>query len=118
MFGPTTFRQAGMSTDLETRFKTRTVTDLAVNYQINDKMTFTFNINNLFDITPKWEFKALNATGAALLSSTAVDQYGLTQAQVQRDLITFNGRYPITTYDGSHFSQLGRMFNAALNVRF
>ena len=118
VFGPTTFRQAGMDANLETRFKTRTVTDLALNYQINDKMTFTFNINNLFDITPKWEFKALNATGAALLSSTSVDQYGLTPAQVQRDLITFNGRYPITTYDGSHFSQLGRMFNAALNVRF
>ena len=118
VFGPTTFRQAGMDANLETRFKTRTVTDLALNYQINDKMTFTFNINNLFDITPKWEFKALNATGAALLSSTAVDQYGLTPTQVQRDLITFNGRYPITTYDGSHFSQLGRMFNAALNVRF
>jgi iron complex outermembrane receptor protein len=118
IFGPTTFRQAGMSEHLKTEFKTRTVTDFAVNFQINPRMTFTFNINNLFDVKPKWEFEAVDATGAALLSSTTKDQYGLTPAQVQRDLITFNGRYPITTYDGSHFSQLGRMFNAALNVRF
>lgn len=118
VFGPTQFRQAGMSRDLKTEFKTRTVSDLSVNYNVNDRMTFTFNVNNVFDVLPKWEFKALNADGEKLLNSTAVDRYGLTPRQVQSDLITFNGRYPITTYDGSHFSQLGRTFNAALNVRF
>ena len=34
------------------------------------------------------------------------------------DLITFNGRYSMVTYDGSHFSQLGRIFNASLQYRF
>ena len=118
VFGPTTFRQAGLDDNLETRFKTRAVTDFAVNYSLTDKMTLTFNINNLFDVTPKWEFRALNPTGAALLSSNAKDQYGLTPRDIQSNLITFNQRYAMVTYDGSHFSQLGRMFNAALNVRF
>ncbi len=67
---------------------------------------------------PKWEFRAVNASGQALLDDTTVDQWNRTREKIQSDLITFNGRYPITTYDGSHFSQLGRIFNASLNVRF
>lgn len=118
VFGPTKFRQAGLDSNLETRFKTRTVTDFAVNYSMTDKVTLTFNINNVFDVTPKWEFHALNSTGAALLSSTAKDAYGLTPREIQSNLITFNQRYAMVTYDGSHFSQLGRIFNAAVNVRF
>lgn len=117
VFGPTTFRQAGMSTNLKTEFKTRTVTDFAINYNLSDRMTLTFNINNVFDVQPKWEFKALNAAGQADLDSTNIRKYG-TFRQEQSDLITFNGRYPITTYDGSHFSQLGRMYNMALTYRF
>lgn len=118
VFGPTKFRQAGLDANLETRFKTRTVTDFSVNYAMTDKVTLTFNVNNMFDVTPKWEFHALNSTGAALLASTAKDQYGLTPREIQSNLITFNQRYAMVTYDGSHFSQLGRIFNAAVNVRF
>ena len=118
VFGPTTFRQAGLDANLETRFKTRAVTDFAINYSLTDKMTLTFNVNNLFDVTPKWEMRALNPTGAALLASTSKDQYGLTPRDIQSNLITFNQRYAMVTYDGSQFSQLGRIFNAALNVRF
>jgi iron complex outermembrane receptor protein len=103
---------------METVFKTKTVTDFSVNYQMSDKMTLTFNINNLFDVTPKWELRGLNAQGNADLASNVVDGTGRTPRQVQADAITFNQRYAITTYDGSQFSQLGRMFNAALNVRF
>jgi iron complex outermembrane receptor protein len=32
--------------------------------------------------------------------------------------VTFNGRYAIVTYDGSQFSQLGRIFAASVNYRF
>ncbi|SHH54789.1 TonB-dependent siderophore receptor [Massilia sp. CF038] len=118
VFGPTTFRQADLDSNLKTEFKTKTVTDFGVNYQMTDKITLSFNINNLFDVTPKWEMKALNPTGQALLDSTTLDASGRTPSQVQSDAITFNQRYAITTYDGSQFSQLGRIFNAALNIRF
>jgi iron complex outermembrane recepter protein len=119
VFGPTRFHQAGIDTNLDTEFKTKLVTDFAVNYQITPAMTFSFNINNVFDVTPKWEFKALNAAGEALLKSTALDpSYGLTPIQMQTNLITFNGRYSMVTYDGSHFSQLGRTFAASLQYRF
>lgn len=118
VFGPTTFRNAGLDSNLAVKFKTKTVTDFAVNYQLTDNMTLAFNINNLFDVTPEWQMKALNPTGQALLNSTATNSYGLTPAQVQSNLITFNQRYSMVTYDGSHFSQLGRIFNLSLNLRF
>ncbi len=118
VFGPTTFHQAGISADLNTEFKTKVVTDFALNYKVNDKVTLTFNINNIFDVTPKWQFKALNAAGSALLADNSVNANGQTRREIQSDLITFDGRYAMVTYDGSQFSQLGRTFNAAMNVKF
>ncbi len=119
VFGPTRFHQADLSTlNIDTKFKTKTVTDFAINYKLTDRMTLTFNINNVFDVTPEWEFKANNAAGQAKLDSTDLDAYGRTFRQSESDAITFSQRYSMVTYDGSHFSQLGRMYNAALNYRF
>lgn len=120
MFGPTEFRNAGMSTDLKVEFETKIVTDLGITYQMNEKTTFSFNVNNLLNVLPKWKFVALNQDGEDLLNDTTpVPAYfGLTQKEIQSNLITFNNRYDIVTYDGSHFSQLGTMFNFAVNMRF
>lgn len=120
MFGPTEFRNAGMSTDLKVEFETKVVTDLGITYRMNEKTTFSFNVNNLLNVLPKWKFVALNQDGEDLLNDTTpVPAYfGLTQKEIQSNLITFNNRYPIVTYDGSHFSQLGTMFNFAVNIRF
>jgi iron complex outermembrane recepter protein len=119
VFGPTRFRNAGMDTNLEVKFKTRAVTDFAMNYNLTKNTTLSFNINNLLNVTPVWEFNALNATGQAIIDDKKKDAVtGLTPIQNQRNLITFNGRYSMMTYDGSHFSQLGRTFAASLNYRF
>ena len=118
VFGPTYFHQAGLDSNLETAFKTKTVTDFGVNYNLNKSTTLSFNVNNMFNVTPKWRIRAMNSAGQALLDSKAVDAYGMTPAEVQSNLITFNGRYSMVTYDGSQFSQLGRTFAASLNYRF
>jgi iron complex outermembrane receptor protein len=119
VFGPTHFRNAGMDENLEVAFKTKVVTDFAVNYEISKALTFSFNLNNVFNVTPSWHFSALNAKGQALMDSKAIDPtYQLTPIEIQRNLVTFNGRYSMVTYDGSQFSQLGRTFAAALNYRF
>ncbi len=119
VFGPTRFHQADLSTlNIDTKFKTKTVTDFALNYKLTDRMTLSFNVNNVFDVTPEWEFKANNAAGAAALADTTVDASGRTFAQRESDAITFSQRYAMVTYDGSHFSQLGRIYNLALNYRF
>jgi len=119
VFGPTHFRNAGMDDNLEVAFKTKTVTDFAMNYALTQNTTLSFNVNNMFNVTPSWHFNARNAQGQALLDSKTIDPtYGLTPVEIQRNLVTFNGRYSMVTYDGSQFSQLGRTFAAALNYRF
>lgn len=42
----------------------------------------------------------------------------LANLQGQSNLITFNQRYAQMSYDGYHFSQLGAIFNLAVNVQF
>ncbi len=120
MFGPTKFRNAGMNTNLQVEFLTKTVSDLGITFQMNDKTTIALNVNNILNVLPEWKFVALNSAGETLLNSTTPvpGYFTLTPREVESNLITFNQRYPIVTYDGSHFSQLGTMMNLAVNIRF
>jgi iron complex outermembrane receptor protein len=122
-FGKTTFKQKFMSSDLRTEFTPKVITDLAINYKASDKLTIAFNVNNLLNVLPEWAFKAENAAGQAIIDDTSVISIanggsGLTQLENEANAITFNGRYSQMTYDGSHFSQLGTMFNLSLNYQF
>ena len=114
VFGPTKFRQADFSDKgLYTEFKTAVVTDLGVNFSATQKLSFAFNINNIFDVIPKYKIKADDGSASA---NAIVNNAALLRAQ---DLnITFDGRYDITTYDGSQFSQLGRLFSLSINYKF
>ncbi len=113
-FGKTEFKQNGLAQDprtneflLKTVFDEKIVTDLAVTYDLFGSVSLTANINNLFNVIPKWKLVALSPAGQAILNDPA-------QAKTQRNLITFNGRYDIMTYDGYHFSQLGRIYNLSV----
>lgn len=117
-FGKTTFNQQGMDSDLFTEFIPKIVTDLSVNWDINEKVSVLFNINNLLNVLPEWEFKAENAAGQAIIDDTSTNSLGITPIQEQSNLITFNQRYSQMTYDGYHFSQLGTLFNLAVTYRF
>ena len=110
-FGKTTFKQQGMDSNLRTEFTPNIVTDLGINFNATDKITFALNVNNLLNMLPKWSFKAENAVGQAILNDPA-------QTKNQSNLITFNQRYSQMTYDGYHFSQLGTMFSLSLNYKF
>ena len=99
------------SSDLRTEFIPKIVTDLGVNYNATEKLTISLNVNNIFNVLPEWEFTNATATGQAILDGAAV-------SNSPSNLITFNQRYSQTTYDGSHFSQLGTMFNLSVNYRF
>jgi iron complex outermembrane receptor protein len=117
-FGKTEFKQQGISQDaatgvfnLKTVFDPKIVTDLAVTYDVLANMSLALNINNLFNIAPSWKFEALTPAGAAILSDPA-------QVRNQTNLLTFNGRYDRMTYDGFHFSQLGRIYNLGVTYRF
>ncbi|MGB4958982.1 MAG: TonB-dependent receptor [Saprospiraceae bacterium] len=110
LFGPTTFRQQGLTDGLFTEFATKIVTDLGITYQTSKNSTLSININNLLNVLPEWSFKA-DSGKESLLSDAAL-------LKANSNAITFNQRYSQMTYDGYHFSQLGTMFNAALNIRF
>ncbi len=111
LFGPTTFRQNGLDTNLKTVFDPKVVTDLGANFQLGKSITLGLNINNIFNIMPKWKFVALNTKGESILKDPKAVFFNT-------NLLTFNGRYSNVTYDGSHFSQLGTTFAANLNFRF
>jgi len=127
LFGPTKFRNQGLQdleslvggndadsdggSDLGVEFMTRVVTDLGVNFNATDKITLALNVNNLLNVLPEWEFKALTPTGTAVLNDPAAEKTAF-------NLITFNGRYTQMSYDGYHFSQLGTMINLSLNYKF
>ncbi|MEO6901961.1 MAG: TonB-dependent receptor [Bacteroidia bacterium] len=111
VFGPAKFRNAGLDKNLEIEFLTKLVTDLGINFQLNSKTTFSFNVNNIFNVLPEWKFVALTPAGLDLLNTPA-------KVKVLSDAMTFNQRYPVTTYDGSHFSQLGTLLNLSVNVKF
>lgn len=110
-FGKTTFKQGGLDENLRTEFIPKIVSDLAINFKATDHLSFAINVNNLFDVFPEWEFVAENAAGEALMKDAAY-------LQAQSNGITFNQRYPKVTYDGSHFSQFGRMYNLSINYKF
>ena len=111
VFGPTKFKNAGLSNDLRVEFLTKVVTDLGVTFSATDKLTIAANINNLLNVLPEWQFKAENSNGTAIINNPVA-------IKEQSDLITFNQRYSQMTYDGYHFSQLGTMFNLSLNYKF
>lgn len=110
-FGKSTFMQAGLDENLKTEFIPKVVTDLSISYDVTDKLNVTGNVNNIFNVLPEWKFVALNETGQGLLDDPVAKQN-------QSNLITFNQRYSQMTYDGSHFSQLGTIYNLSVRVTF
>ena len=109
-FGKTTFKQAGLSSDLRTEFIPKVVTDLGIQFRATNKLSLNMNINNILNVLPEWEFKAENAAGSALLANPAA-------VKNESNLITFNQRYSQMTYDGYHFSQLGTLFNFSITYK-
>ena len=110
-FGPTKFKQADFSNPgLTTEFLTAQVTDLGVVYDATEKLSIAFNINNIFNVKPKYKITADNASAQAIINNPAALKSEISN-------ITFNGRYDTVTYDGSHFSQLGTMFNLSFNYK-
>jgi iron complex outermembrane receptor protein len=108
-FGPTEFRQTGLNENLKTVFEPKVVTDIGYTVKLWGNVTLAANINNVFDVLPEWKLEALNAAGKATLAA---------EEKRQKNLITFNGRYSIMTYDGYHFGQLGRIYNLTLTYGF
>jgi iron complex outermembrane receptor protein len=111
LFGPTTFNNADLDENLELEFKPNVVTDLGIAYSFTNQFSASVTLQNLLNVFPEYKLIAENAAGESILNDPA-------QVRDQINNITFNGRYPVVTYDGSQFSQMGTMFLIQLNYRF
>ncbi|MBO0951225.1 TonB-dependent receptor [Fibrella forsythiae] len=115
LFGSTSFQDldngGAVMEHIKATFVPAAVTDLSVGYTFSKKVTGTINVNNLFNVLPKWDLIALDAEGAKVTNDPTA------KARLRGDL-GFSGRYDILGYNGSQFSQLGTTFNANLNIKF
>lgn len=115
LFGPTKFQDLDNGgpdmENIKQVFKPAVVTDLNVGYNFTPKVALSLNVNNLFNVLPKWELEALNSAGQQVLNNK-------TQKELLEGFLSFGGRYRILAYNGSQFSQLGTIYQAALTVRF
>lgn len=115
LFGTTRFQDLDNGgSDLENirqEFKPAVVTDINFGYDFTKKVNVSFTVNNVFNVLPKWELKALNPAGQAVLNDAAAKS-------LLEGFLAFSGRYRILGYNGSQFSQLGTIFQASLNFRF
>ena len=115
LFGPTRFQDldngGSIMNHIKAEFTPAVVTDLSLGYSFSDKVSLALNCNNLLDVLPKWNLVALDDEGARAIADQA-------DKSLLRGFLGFSGRYDILGYNGSQFSQLGRLFNAQLSIRF
>jgi iron complex outermembrane receptor protein len=111
LFGKTTFNNADLDENLTLEFTPNVVTDLGVQYNFTSQFSASLTLQNLLNVYPEYKLKANNPAGESILADPV-------QVKDQINNITFNGRYPVLTYDGSQFSQMGTMFMVQLTYRF
>jgi iron complex outermembrane receptor protein len=90
-------------------FKPGLLTDLTVSHRLKSSVNLSLSINNIFNVLPKWDLVALDATGVNALKDP-------NKVQTIKNGITFNGRYPNLSYYGAHFNQLGTTFELSLKI--
>ena len=125
LIGPTGFRDTENGGDymnnIKAVFKPAVLTDLAIGYSLSKKVSIALNCNNLLGVLPKWdlEFSPL-VSGADPAGETAAKALLANPAgkALLRGFLGFSGRYDTMGYNGSQFSQLGRILNAQLSVKF
>jgi len=110
LFGPATLRNEGLDRNIRLVFMPKLITDMNLSHRFSNRLEASLAVNNLLNILPEYELKALSGEGQAVLSNPV-------RVRQNVNAVTFNGRYGIVTYDGSHFSQLGTTFLVAVNVR-
>jgi iron complex outermembrane recepter protein len=125
LFGKTGFRDIDNGGDdmvyLKSVFSPAVVTDLSIGYAISKKIGIGININNIFNVLPKWDIVVdpIEASpNAAKLAAATARLADPAKKALLRGALGFSGRYDILGYNGSQFSQLGTIFNANLNIKF
>lgn len=113
LFGTSKFEPILVNEHVYVKFHPKIVTNLAVNYQLSEKLVATLHVNNFFHVLPEWSYQAENEEGEMFLD--VLNNKMAIQLQTNRQ--TFNGRYT-QPFQTAHFSQLGMVLNLTLNWKF
>jgi iron complex outermembrane receptor protein len=115
LFGPTKFQDLDNGgsdmNNIKQEFKPGVVSDLNIGYSFTKNFSASLMVNNVFNVVPKWELKAINAQGQAVLDNPE-------SKSLLEGFLSFSGRYRILGYNGSQFSQLGTIFMGQLTFKF
>jgi len=126
LFGPTKFQDldnGGSDMNcIKQVFTPAVVTDLNVGYQFTKNISFSFTINNIFNVLPKWSLQLVHNPDATLDNANYAHAQATlsdpTQRQLLEGFLEFSGRYRILGYNGSQFSQLGTTYYGQLVFKF
>ncbi len=122
LFGPTKFQDldngGSQMNNIKQVFKTAVVTDLNIGYAFTDKISASVTVNNLFNILPKWELELTGKNTDANYAAAAATLNNPADKSLLEGFLGFSGRYRILGYNGSHFSQLGTIFQGSVTIKF
>lgn len=122
LFGPAKFQDldngGSKMNNIKQVFKTAVVTDLNFGYAFTDKISVSINVNNIFNLLPKWKLELTGNSTDADYAAAAAALNSPADKSLLEGFLTFSGRYRILGYNGSQFSQLGTMFQASVNIKF
>ena len=122
LFGPAKFQDldngGSIMNNIKQTFKTKVVTDLNVGFNFTDNISASFTVSNLFNVLPEWKLELTGNPSDPNYASAAATLNNPADRSLLEGFLAFSGRYQILLYNGSHFSQLGTIFNASLTFKF
>jgi len=122
VFGPAKFQDldngGSIMNNIKQVFQTSVVTDLNVGYSFTDNISASISVNNLFNVLPKWKLELTGNSSDPNYANAQATLNNPADKSLLEGFLAFSGRYSILLYNGSHFSQLGTIFNASLTFKF
>ena len=122
VFGPAKFQDldngGGIMNNIKQVFKTKVVTDLNIGYAFTNSISASFTVMNLLNVLPEWELELTGNPSDPQYANAAATLGNAADRSLLEGFLAFSGRYSILLYNGSHFSQLGTIFNASLTFKF
>ncbi len=122
LFGPTRFQDidngGAVMNNIKQVFKPGVVTDLNFGYDFSSRISASVGINNLFSVLPKWDLKITGHSNDPNYAAAQATLNNTASKEMLEGFLSFSGRYRILGYNGSQFSQLGRIYQASVVFKF
>jgi iron complex outermembrane receptor protein len=122
LFGPTRFQDldngGSIMNNIKQVFKTAILTDLNIGYDFSKSVSANLGINNLLGVLPVWDLELTGSSSDPDYAAAQATLANTADTELLRGFLGFSGRYQVLGYNGSQFSQLGRIYQASLIFKF